>query len=161
MTMTNDAGKKRTDSASRLIRASPQALFQAFLNREAVVSWLPPNGMKGRIDAFEPREGGIFRMTLTYVGGSHLAPGKTSDHTDVVEGRFVELVPNERIVQAFAFESDRPEFAGTMIMTWTFTAVSSGTEVAIVCENVPEGIRREDHLEGFRSTLQKLAAYAE
>jgi len=48
-----------------------------------------------------------------------------------------------------------------MIMTWTFTAVFGGTEVANVCENVPEGIRREDHLEGFRSTLQKLAAYME
>jgi hypothetical protein len=69
--MTNDAGRKRTDSAARVIRASPEVIYQAFLDTEAVVSWLPPNGMKGRIDAFEPREGGIFRMTLTYVGGSH------------------------------------------------------------------------------------------
>jgi uncharacterized protein YndB with AHSA1/START domain len=151
---------KRADTASRIIRASPQKLFEAFLDPEAIASWLPPAGMRGRIDAFEPHAGGLFRITLTYES-AYAAVGKTSDHSDVVEGRFVELVPNKRIVQAFEFQSDRREFAGMMTMTWTFTTAPDGTEVTIVCENVPEGIREQDHIEGFRSTLENLAAYTE
>jgi uncharacterized protein YndB with AHSA1/START domain len=101
-------------------------------------------------------------MTLTYQGVDHSAPGKTSEHSDVVQGRFLKLVPDERIVQALEFESDQPEVAGTMIMTWTFTETAGGTEVTIVCENVPEGIKEPDHIEGsalrfriWRSTRSK------
>jgi len=159
--MTNSAVNKRTDTASRVIRASPQRLYRALLDPDAVTSWLPPAGMQGRIDIFEPVVGGWFRMTLTYKDVAHRVEGKSSEHSDVVEGRFTELVPKQRITQAFEFQSDRPELAGTMLMTWSFTPVAGGTDVTIVCANVPEAIRPEDHLEGFRSTLQNLAAFTE
>jgi uncharacterized protein YndB with AHSA1/START domain len=86
--------KRRTDSASRLIQASPQTLYRAFLDSHALVSWLLPQGMTGRLDLFDPREGGHYRMTLTYEDSNHAAPGKTSEHADVVEGQLLELVPD-------------------------------------------------------------------
>ena len=117
--------------------------------------------MTARIEAFDPQVGGGYRMALTYDAPDHATPGKTSAHTDVVRVRFLELVPNERIVQQVGFESEDPAFAGAMTMTWTFTAAPGGTEVTVLCENVPEGIRPEDHAAGFRSTLENLAALTE
>lgn len=100
-------------------------------------------------------------MALTFAQPGHSTPGKTSEDTDVVEGRFLELLPDERIVQLVKFESEDPAFAGAMTMTWTLTAVPGGTEVAILCENVPEGIRQEDHDAGLKSTLDNLATFVE
>jgi uncharacterized protein YndB with AHSA1/START domain len=159
--MATESGKKRIDSASRVIRASPHDIYQAYMDPQALVSWLPPEGMQGRIDTFDPREGGIYRMALTYEQRGHSVPGKTSEHSDVVGGRFLELVADERIVQLAEFESEDPAFAGAMKMTWTLTAVPGGTEVVILCENVPEGIRQEDHAAGLKSTLENLAAFVE
>ncbi|WCK56806.1 SRPBCC family protein [Aneurinibacillus sp. Ricciae_BoGa-3] len=159
--MTNASSKKRTDSASRVIKASPHNIYKAFVDPEALVSWLPPKGMKGHILEFDARTGGAYRMSLTYLETSHSTQGKTSEHTDVVKGKFLELTPEERIVQIVEFQSDDPAFAGEMIMTWTLAAVPEGTTVTIVCENVPEGIRKEDHDVGLRSSLENLADYIE
>lgn len=149
---------KRRDTASKIVPESPAAVYRAFLDPKALVSWLPPEGMIGRIDAFDAREGGTYRMTLTYTA-SDTAVGKTTDNTDVVQGEFVELIENERIVQRIVFEAEDPAFAGTMTMTWSLRAVPEGTEVSIICENVPEGIRQDEHEEGLRSTLAGLAAF--
>jgi uncharacterized protein YndB with AHSA1/START domain len=159
--MANIAGKKRTDSASRVIKASRRRIYEAFVDPEALVSWLPPKGMSGRIDAFDAREGGTYRMTLTYENADHPPLGKTSESSDTVEGRFLELVPDDRIVQAVEFESDDPASAGTMTMTWSLAAVPGGTEVTIICVNVPDGIRQEDHDAGLKSSLDNLAAFVE
>jgi uncharacterized protein YndB with AHSA1/START domain len=158
--MAAESGQ-RIDSASRFIKASPRRIYEAHISPEALVSWLPPKGMKARLDFYAPREGGTYRMTLTYDQRDHATSGKTSEHADVVRGRFLELVPHERIVQLVEFESDDPVFAGEMKLTWTFTAVPGGTHVAIRGENVPAGIRPEDHEAGFRSTLENLAAFVE
>lgn len=99
-------------------------------------------------------------MALTYEGAEH-TPGKSSEHSDVVEGRFVELVPNVRVVQLIEFESDDPAFGGSMTMTWSLIRVSGGTEVSISCENVPNGISKEDHAIGLASSLKNLAAFVE
>jgi uncharacterized protein YndB with AHSA1/START domain len=158
--MTNSSNKKRTDSASRVIMASPQIIYKAYIEPENLISWLPPKGMKGQIYEFDARDGGAYRMSLTHIG-EHSTPGKTSDHTDVVQGRFLKLVPNEQIVQLFEFESEDPAFADAMTMTWTLTAVPEGTKVTIVCENVPEAVSQEDHDTGMKSTLENLAAFTE
>lgn len=97
-------------------------------------------------------------MALTY-RGDHPNVGKTSDDTDVVEGRFTELVANDRVVQVVTFQSDDPAFAGEMRMTWSLTPVVGGTDVSIVAENVPVGISKADHDAGMRSTLDKLARF--
>jgi uncharacterized protein YndB with AHSA1/START domain len=150
---------KRVDSASSVIKASPQAIYQAYMDPEKLANWLPPKGMKARIDVFEPRKGGAYEMTLFYEEAGH--HGKSSDNADVVHGRFVELVPDRRIVQEVEFDSPDPAFAGTMTMTWELRPVPGGTEVEVRAENVPPGISQEDHLAGIRSTLENLAAFVE
>ena len=159
--MSSLTHRGRTDSASIVIRATPRSIYRAFTDSDAWVQWLPPSGMTGRIDAFDLREGGAYRMTLVYLEADRSAPGKTSDDTDVVQGTFVKLVPDERVVQRIEFESDDPAYAGVMTMTWLLEEVPEGTKASIVCENVPEGIRQEDHDAGLRSTLSNLAVFVE
>ncbi len=147
----------RRDTASRFIQASPQAIYDTFVVREAVTQWLPPQGATMEIEVFEPRIGGRFQMTLIFAS----APGKSTTNTDVVVGRFVELVPQQRIVQAFEFDSPDPAFAGTMSMQWVLEAVAGGTTVVVTAENVPPGISPADHEIGLNSSLANLAAYIE
>jgi uncharacterized protein YndB with AHSA1/START domain len=149
----------RTDSASRVIAAAPATIYRAFVDSNALVKWLPPEGMTGRFETFEAKAGGRYRMVLTYENPDPSIKGKASDDTDIVEGRFVELVPDERIVQIVTFESDDPAFSGDMKMTWSLKPANGGTEVSIICENVPTGINAADHAEGLSSTLDNLAAF--
>ncbi|MPZ39891.1 MAG: hypothetical protein GEU95_17890 [Rhizobiales bacterium] len=111
--------------------ASPQTAYRAFLDPEAVASWRTPEGMKGRVHAFEPREGGTFRMSFTYTDAGHAARGKTSEHADVFHGRFVELVPDERIVEAVEFETDDPAFAGAMTVITGIMYVGNAPKIRI------------------------------
>lgn len=150
----------RTDSATRFIAASADVIYRAFVDPAAWPQWLPPNGMMGEIYEFDARAGGVYRMALTYAG-DHPNAGKTFDDTDVVEGRFTELVPNDRVVQIVTFQSDDPAFAGEMRMTWSLSPAAGGTDVSIVAENVPSGISKADHDVGLRSTLENLARFVE
>ncbi|MCX8571683.1 SRPBCC family protein [Aminobacter sp. MET-1] len=150
---------RRTDTGSRLIKASAETIYRALVDPEAVTSWRPPQGMRAEILAFEPREGGTFRMAFIYEdAGSH---GKTSDNADVFEGRFVELVPNRRVVEVIEFESDDPAFAGAMRIVTTLEPVAGDTWVTVSCEDVPPGISEDDHREGIASSLANLAAFTE
>jgi uncharacterized protein YndB with AHSA1/START domain len=151
----------RTDTASRLIAASPDALYRAFVDPDALIAWLPPEGMTGRILDFEPREGGRYRIALTLEGEDHSARGKTSEDTDIVSGRFLTLDPGKRIVQSGEFESADPAFAGTMVMTWTFEPAPGSTEVTVSASDVPAGISAKDHAAGLASSLENLARLVE
>lgn len=151
----------RTDRASRLIKAVPGMIYSAFVDPKALVSWLPPSGMTGRIDHFDPRPGGRYRMTLIYNSPDYSAAGKSSDNADIVEGEFVRLVQDREVVQRAEFQSDDPAFAGAMTISWKLEPTNGGTEVTIVCENVPVGISAEDHAAGLASSLENLAAYCE
>jgi len=146
----------RTDSASRLIDASPQRLYAAFTDPAALAVWLPPTGMTGAFEWFDPTPGGGYKMRLTYEGAGI---GKTTDDSDVVDARFVELTPDERVVQEVDFESDDPAFAGTMVMTWSVEPVEGGTLVTFRADDVPPGISAEDHAAGFAASLENLAAF--
>jgi uncharacterized protein YndB with AHSA1/START domain len=150
----------RKDFAARVIEAPPDVVYRAFIDPASLIAWLPPKGMTGQILHFDARPGGAFRMVLT-LDQPGASTGKTTDDSDIVEVRFVDLVVNERIVQLVDFESKQPEFAGTMRMTWTLRAVPQGTEVSILCEDVPSGISKEDHDAGLQSSLENLAAFAE
>jgi len=143
-----------------LIAAPPERVYSAFVDREALVAWLPPDGMSGRFERFDPRPGGSYRLVLTYADAS-ASPGKASTDSDVVEARFVDLVPGARVVQAVDFVSDDPAYAGTMTMTWEITAVDGGTRVDITADNVPDGVSPEDHAAGLTSSLANLADYLE
>jgi uncharacterized protein YndB with AHSA1/START domain len=151
--MTDDT----THSAQRSIKASPGALYNAFVRPDALARWMPPKGAVGRVELLEPHEGGRLRMVLTF----DEAVGKTSSNTDVVEARFVRLRPAEEIVLAVEFAADDPAFAGTMTMTWAFSPTAEGAQVTVIAENVPVGIRKADHEQAMRSTLANLAAFVE
>lgn len=139
--------------------ASPAVIYAALLDPDAVVRWRPPVGMRAEVHAFDAREGGGFRLTFTYT--EHAAVGKTSEHADVFEARFVELVPDARVVERIDFVSEDPAFSGPMTVVTSLTPVAGGTEVTITCKDVPSGIRHQDHQVGLRSTLANLAAYTE
>jgi uncharacterized protein YndB with AHSA1/START domain len=150
----------RTDSASRVIAAPPAQVFAALVDREALAAWLPPDGMTARFERFDPRPGGSYRLVLTYADASSAA-GKATADSDIVEARYVDIVPGVRVVQAVDFVSDDPAFAGTMTMTWEVTAVDGGTRVDITADNVPDGIAAEDHAGGLTSSLANLAEHVE
>jgi uncharacterized protein YndB with AHSA1/START domain len=143
-----------------VIAAPPAAVFGSLLDRESLEAWLPPEGMRGRIERWDPRPGGGFRMVLTYLHPAD-SPGKTSDATDVVDVAFADLVPAERLVQRVVFESDDPSYAGIMTMTWHLEAADGGTEVTVVAADVPPGIDQTVHEAGIASSLANLAAYLE
>ncbi|WP_252374836.1 MULTISPECIES: SRPBCC family protein [unclassified Nonomuraea] len=143
-----------------MIAAPPDRVWAALVDREALMAWLPPAGMTGRFTRFDARPGGSYRLVLTYSDASG-APGKATVDSDVVEARFVDIVPGVQVVQAVDFVSDDPAFAGTMTMTWEVTAVEEGARVDIVAEDVPDGISAEDHAAGLASSLTNLAAYVE
>jgi uncharacterized protein YndB with AHSA1/START domain len=150
----------RTDRASRMIAASPERAWAALVDPGALLTWLPPGDMTGRFERFDVRPGGSCRMVLTYPDASG-SPGKASADSDIVEARFVDIVPGERIVQAVDFVSDDPANAGTMTMTWEVIAVDTGTRIDVIAEDVPDGISAADHAAGLASSLTKLAAYLE
>jgi uncharacterized protein YndB with AHSA1/START domain len=143
-----------------LIAATPAAIYRALMEREALERWLPPDGMTGRIERFDPRQGGGFRMEMTYLGSAG-SPGKTSASSDVTEVEIAALEPDARVVWRIDFASDDPAFAGTMTMTWTFTEVEGGTEVSVRADDVPAGISASDHETGIASSLANLAAHVE
>lgn len=160
----NEQNSGGTTSVSRVIKAPRTAVYEAFMDADAVATWLAPGTMKGRVHTFEPREGGEIRMSLTYQDVTESPDGKggkSSSDTDTFTGKFSELVPDEKVVWITEFESEDPDFAGEMTLTWSFVDADGGTEVTVLCENIPRGIRPEDNEEGSRSSLDKLAAFLE
>jgi uncharacterized protein YndB with AHSA1/START domain len=150
----------RTDRASRVIAAPLERVYAALVDPEALKAWLPPDGMSARFERFDARPGGSYRMVLTFTDAS-AEPGKATADSDIVEARFVDIVPGARVVQAVDFVSDDPAYAGTMTMTWAVTAVDAGTRVDIRADDVPDGISAEDHAAGLTSSLTNLAAHLE
>ncbi|HEY0181516.1 MAG TPA: SRPBCC family protein [Rhodopila sp.] len=159
--MATKPSREAAATASRIIRAPRRTIYQAFLDPDALVAWLPPAGMAGQVFAFDAREGGTYRMSLTYLDPNHTVRGKSSVHTDRVRVRFLTLIPDERIVQQVEFESTDPAFAAPMTITWSMAEVPGGTEVSVRCDDAPAAIRREDHEAGFQSTLRNLAVFTE
>jgi uncharacterized protein YndB with AHSA1/START domain len=150
----------RTDRASRLIDAPVARVFNALVDRDALQAWLPPGGMTARFERFDPTPGGSYRLVLTYPDPTD-SRGKSSADSDIVEARYVEIVPNDRVVQAVDFVSDDPALAGTMTMTWAVRAVDGGTRVEVTADDVPDGISADDHAAGLTSSLDNLAGYVE
>ena len=158
--MSGNTANRRDGAAtvtSRIIRARPDQLYSAFIDPVALVEWLPPAEMVGKIHAFDARVGGGYRMSLFYPDNERLFRGKTSAKEDMVDVRFVALTPPHRIVEAVSFVTDDPAFAGEMMMTATFEQVSDRTKVALAFENLPPGLRPEDNARGTELSLRQLA----
>lgn len=158
-------GRARATAASTqvstVIRATRSAAYQACLDPGKVALWRVPDNMRAKVELFDARQGGIYRMVLTYRDPGDAASGKSSSKTDRFQGRFVELVPFERIVEVVEFDSPDPQFTGEMRITTTFADAERGTEVTILCQDLPPGIRPADNETGTIQALKKLTALLE
>jgi uncharacterized protein YndB with AHSA1/START domain len=150
----------RRDRVARVVTAPLDRAFAALVDRRALETWLPPDGMTARFERFDPVPGGSYRLVLTYTDPT-ITAAKSSADSDIVEARFVDIVQDDRVVQAVDFVSDDPAFAGTMTMTWTVSSVDRGTLIEFTADDVPVGISAEDHSAGMTSSLQHLATYLE
>jgi uncharacterized protein YndB with AHSA1/START domain len=149
-------------ASTRLIRRlnAPRArVYQALVNAAEVEAWRVPVGMTSHVHEFDARVGGLFRISLTY--SAPTGTGKTTAHTDTYHGRFVELVPCERVVEVLAFETDDPSMMGEMTVTFTLRDADGGTEVIAVHDNVPSGVSPADNETGWGMALDKLAELVE
>lgn len=154
---TSDASSR----TSKVINAPREALYRAFTDPAALAVWLSPGEMTGEVHEFDARVGGGYRMSLYYPSSELAHRGKTSEREDRFTARFVVLTPPTRIVQAITFDSVDPAFSGEMTMVATLEEKCGGTEVTILFERIPIGIRPEDNDAGARSSLEKLARYFE
>ena len=144
---------------ARRLNASRATVYRALLDADAVATWMVPTGMTSHVHAFDPREGGSFRISLTY--DAPTGAGKTTAHTDTYHGRFVKLVPNEQVVEVVEFETEDPALQGEMTITMTLTDADGGTEIAAVHDRLPPGLSSADNEVGWRLSLAKLAALVE
>jgi uncharacterized protein YndB with AHSA1/START domain len=150
---------KRIDRAERYIRASPEQIFGAFVDPLQLIKWLPPEGMRCKIHGFEATKGYV--MSLYYHSTVPAGVGKTNRSEDRFEVIFDSLVPGVEIVQRVIFDTSDPSFSGEMRQTWTFKNQKHGTLICLACENVPQGVRPEDHAAGMNSSLENLARLVE
>lgn len=148
----------RADKATRHILAAPDRVFRAFTDPDLFVSWIPPEGMSGILEEFDPARG--YRMVLRYdqppPGG-----GKATTDTDLSVVRRVLVDPPRVLVEEVDFPSSDASFAGTMRMTWTFEPEPGGTLVAVEATDVPPGIPQDVHVGAMISSLAQLARAVE
>jgi len=145
--------------ATQLVRAPRGAVYRALLDPIAVAKWKVPTGMTSHVHAFDAREGGEFRVSLTYEAPT--GRGKTSARTDTYHGHFARLVADETVVEVMEFETDEPALQGEMTVTWTLRDVSGGTEVVALHDGLPSGVAAADNELGYKLALAKLAALVE
>jgi uncharacterized protein YndB with AHSA1/START domain len=142
------------------INAPRSRVYSALIDADAVAQWMVPAGMTSRVHQFEGREGGRFRISLTYDAPD--AVGKTTAHTDTYHGRFVRLAPDEQVVQALEFETEDPAMQGEMTITFTLAdAQDGGTDLLAAHDGLPPGLSVSDNELGWRLSLAKLAALVE
>ena len=141
------------------INAPREAVYRALLDGCSIEKWRVPRGMTSHVHAFDAREGGLFRVSLTYDAPTEA--GKTTAHTDTYHGRFAKLVPNELVVEVIEFETTNPALQGEMTITTSLTDADGGTQIHAVHEGLPPGVAPGDNEYGWRMSLAKLAALVE
>lgn len=149
-----------TTRVLRRIGANPDEVYRALVDPAAVQQWMVPDDMTSEVHHFDAREGGGFRISLTY--DDPVRSGKTESATDTFEGRFVSLVPGREVVQIIEFESDDPDVTGEMTIIYSLTeAPEGGTNLIGVHENLPPGVAPEANEVGWRMSMDKLARLVE
>jgi uncharacterized protein YndB with AHSA1/START domain len=134
----------------RVLRATPERVYRAFLDADAMVKWLPPNGFTGQVHELDPREGGIHKMSF-----KNFTTGKTHSFG----GTYLELSPHERLRYTDKF--DDPNLPGEMQVTLSLKKVSVGTELTVVQEDLPDVIPPEACYLGWQESLALLAKLVE
>ncbi len=144
---------------SRHVNAPRAMVYRALLDARAVATWMVPTGMTSHVHAFDAREGGSFRISLTY--DAPTGTGKTTAHTDTFHGRFVKLVQNEQVVEVVEFETTDPAMRGEMTITYSLVDTDGGTDIYAVHDGLPLGLSPVDNETGWQMSLAKLAALVE
>jgi len=134
----------------RVLRATPERVYRAFLDPEALVKWLPPNGFTAKVHHVDAKVGGTYRMSFTNF---------TSGKSHAFGGKYLELSPNERLQWTDKFED--PNMPGEMEVTVTLKQVSVGTDVHIVQQGIPDAIPAEACVLGWQESLTLLAKLVE
>ncbi len=134
----------------RVLRATPEKVYRAFIDSDAKAKWLPPNGFTGKVHHSDAKVGGSHKMSFTNF---------TTGHSHSFGGEFLELIPHERIRYTDRF--DDPNLPGEMQITVTLKKVSCGTELNIVQEGVPAAIPLEPCYLGWQESLMNLAKLVE
>lgn len=148
-------------STSRLIGASPEAIYRACTDPAMLARWRAPEGMTCKVHRFDLRPNGEYEMSLYYTSPDDAGRGKTASQEDRFVARFVELSPPHRIVEAITFDATDPALAEPMRMAVSLTEAPGGTLVTITFIDLPTGIRPEDNELGTRMALDKLARLVE
>src|SRR5579884_1192793 len=141
---------KNTVRLHRVLRSTPERIYRAFLDPDAMVKWLPPNGFTGKVHHLDAKVGGTYKMSFKNF---------TSGHGHSFGGEYLELVPNERIVHTDKF--DDPNLPGEMKVTISLKPVSCGTELNITQEGIPDVIPLEACYLGWQESLTLLAKLVE
>ena len=134
----------------RVLRASPERVYRAFIDSDAMVKWLPPNGFTGKMHHIDATIGGTYKMSFTNF---------TTGQVHAFGGSYLELVPNERLRYNDSFED--PNLPGDMITTILLKKVSCGTELHVIQEGIPEAIPTEHCYLGWQESLVLLAKLVE
>lgn len=134
----------------RVLKSTPERIYRAFLDPDAMAKWLPPNGFTGKVHSMDAQVGGGYKMSFTNF---------TSGKSHSFGGKYLELVPNEKIRNTDKF--DDPNMPGEMIVTVTLKKVLVGTEVNITQENIPDMIPPEACTLGWQESLALLAKLVE
>jgi uncharacterized protein YndB with AHSA1/START domain len=134
----------------RVLRAAPERLYRAFLDPDALVKWLPPNGFTAKVHHLDARVGGSYKMSFTAFG---------TEQATSFGGKYLELVPNERIRHTDEF--DDPNLPGVMTVSVSLKKVTGGTELNVVQEGVPDAIPPESCYLGWQESLTLLAKLVE
>ena len=147
---TNTNPPTNTVRFHRVLRATPERVYKAFIDPDAMNKWLPPNGFTGKVHSMDAKVGGKFRMSFTNF---------TNGQSHSFGGEYIEMVPNERLRYTDRF--DDPNLPGTMSVTVSFKKVSVGTELNITQEGIPAVIPAEACYLGWQESLTLLAKLVE
>jgi uncharacterized protein YndB with AHSA1/START domain len=144
---------------SRHVDAPRSAVYRALLDPEAIARWRAPAGMTCYVHEFDAREGGSFRISLSYHDPSRT--GKSTSNIDTYHGHFAKILPEQQVIEVIEFETEDPTLRGTMTMTTTLTDADGGTEVLVVHHGIPDAVPVADSETGTRMALAQLAALVE
>jgi uncharacterized protein YndB with AHSA1/START domain len=134
----------------RVLKSTPERVYRAFLDPDAMAKWLPPHGFTGKVHSIEPRVGGTYKMSFKNF---------TTGESHSFGGKYLELVPNERIRHTDRF--DDANLPGEMVTTVTIKQVSVGVELNVLQEGIPEAIPAEACYLGWQESLTLLAHLVE
>jgi uncharacterized protein YndB with AHSA1/START domain len=142
----------------RRLNAPRAIVYRALLEARAVALWAAPAGTIDHVHAYDAREGGQFRISLT---SDDLGRAGTTERTDTYRGRFVKLVPNEQVVEVVELETTDPALRGVMTITFSLADAPGGTDLLAVHDGLPRGLSADDNEAGWRAGLARLAALVE